>query len=200
MHLRYRFYNNPRSGRPCIVGIYVCIKNLATKITSASQKNLAIGGGDKNCWAWCFADDPSSHRFNSPIGVDLDTPKFFSHAPPLITPPPRVLGGRWCVKMEGGISGPKMKIPSIFRKGARSAPYWRCYYLHYRTTVRISAGACGTPWERTPDAFPKPALPLPHPRPARCMFFYIGIGPFINISDPGYGPLPSYFGYRYNTL
>jgi hypothetical protein len=83
----------------------------------------------KKCWAWCFAHDPSSHCFNSPIGVDLDTPKLFSHAPPLITPPPRVLRERWCVfsqfshkRWKMGPPDRKMKMPSIFRKGSRSAP------------------------------------------------------------------------------
>ena len=98
--------------------------------TEAGTKTWATGGEDKKCWAWCFADGPSSHCSNSPIGVDLDTPKLFSHAPPLITPPPRVLREWWCVfsqfshkRWKMGPPDRKMKSPSIFRKGSRSAPY-----------------------------------------------------------------------------
>jgi hypothetical protein len=100
--------------------------------TEAGTKTWAIGGEDKKCWAWCFACDPSSHSFNSPIGVDLDTPKLFSHAPPLITPPPRVLREWWCVfsqfshkRWKMGPPDRKTKSPSIFRiKGSRCAPYF----------------------------------------------------------------------------
>ena len=56
--------------------------------------------------------------------------KTLLHAPPLITPPPRVLREWWCVfsqfshkRWKMGPPDRKMKSPSIFRKGSRSAPY-----------------------------------------------------------------------------
>jgi hypothetical protein len=93
---RSRNSNNSRSGRPCIVGICEQVTRRRTSQTEAGTKTRAKGGEDKKFWAWCFEDGPSSRCSSSPIGVDLDAAKLFSHAPRLITPPPRVLRGCWC--------------------------------------------------------------------------------------------------------